>query len=480
MPQQSRPTQLPPPPVPQSPRLDVSAPPSMRRAGKGTALLLFAFCVGLVYLCFTLVTQSPYYMAKSGNAGYGRVLDRTGDVLFDGSRPLSEYPAGQFADVGNLIGDTSGQMNNTVVARNLSDLVNYSFTYGSSGSTVALTTTLSHKANKAVYQAFGNKNGTAIAYNWKTGEVLVCVSKPCVDIAKGYADLANMPSGSLLCKAFYPTVPGSTQKVSTLIAAYEHMGVERVNETEYTCEGHWTNETGGVINCHNSGGHGVQKLAEAFANSCNPYFAQLVQSKPLPLTAIISTYRDMGYAVNDSEADGLTCSGIKIAAASTTLTDKKEFETQWGALGQGKTLVSPFQLMLWQGAIAAGSGSAVQPYLVASKTDTDNLTTQLGTVQQTKSMFTAEAASAVRDVMCENAANHYAWALGTRNCGVKSGTAQVKVDGKEYENSLLVGFCLDESCPVAFCILIEERVSTDVSTGQIAGTLLNAVQEALQ
>ena len=53
--------------------------------------------------------------------------------------------------------------------------------------------------------------------------------------------------------------------------------------------------------------------------------------------------------------------------------------------------------------------------------------------------------------------------------------AQVSDDGRQYENSLLVGYCLDESCPVAFCILIEERESWDITTAQIAKVLLDSL-----
>jgi len=460
------------PPVPE---LDVSAPRSMRRAGKWTALLLTAFAAGLAYLGWRLISQSAFYMAKSGQATYGKVTDRTGDVLFDGSQPLSNYEWGHFADVGNLIGDTSGQMSNTIVSRNLSDLVNYSFTYGSSGEGAVLETTLLHSANIAVNNAYGAKNGTTIAYNWKTGETYVCVSRPCVDIAQGYANIAEMPEGSLLCKAFYPTVPGSTQKVSTLIAAYQYAGVDTVNNLQYDCPGYWTNPNGDVIKCHQEYGHGTQNLAAAFANSCNPYFAQLVQSGIVPLSEIITSYTKMGYAVNGEEAAPYNLNGIVIQPASTKLTDKDQFETEWGALGQGKTLVSPYQLMLWQGAVANGTGSAVLPYLLRSKTTADQKTTQLGAIKHTEQLFSPTAAKAVQDVMTQNATEHYYVSLGGYTCGVKSGTAQVSDDGRQYENSLLVGYCLDDRCPVAFCILIEERESWDITTAQIAKVLLDSL-----
>ena len=458
-----------------APQLDISAPASMRRAGKWTALLLAGFLAALVYLGYTLISKAPLYMAKSGKTTYGIVCDRNGDVLFDGSQPLTNYVPGQFADVGNLIGDTSGQMSNTIVAKHLPELANYSFTYGNEAGSASLTTTLSHAANRAVYYAFGEKNGAAIAYNWKTGEILVCVSRPCVDIAQGYDNLDNMAPGSLLCKAFLPTVPGSTQKVSTLLAAYESAGVQAVNSLEYTCEGKWTNAGGDTINCHQIYGHGTQNLLQGFENSCNPYFAQLVQSGIVPLSSIIGTYTRMGYSVNGQKANPLNLDGITINPASTKLSDPQNFETQWGALGQGKTLVSPYQLMLWQGAIANGTGSAVQPYLIRQKTSPTGETVDIAFHSSTPQMFTPAAAQGVKEIETQNASDHYYVSFDGYNCGCKSGTAQVNDNGREYENSLLAGFCLDDRAPVAFCILIEERNSWDISTAQIAKVLLDNV-----
>ena len=65
--------------------------------------------------------------------------------------------------------------------------------------------------------------------------------------------------------------------------------------------------------------------------------------------------------------------------------------------------------------------------------------------------------------------------VGKYVCGVKSGTAQVTQDGKSYENSFLTGFCLDDRCPVAFCVMIENRVKTDISAAQITKVLLDAL-----
>ena len=464
--------------LPQDPQLDVTPPRSMRSAGRGTTLLIIAFLSALVFLAYTLVTQAPDYIARAGATTYGKVFDRHGDVLYDGSGRLNSYPAGQFADVGNLIGDTSGQMANTLISKHRNELANYSFLYGDGNQNVTLHTSLDHKANRTVFDALGSVNGSVIAYNWKNGELLVCLSKPCVDITAGYDNIDEMAPGSLLCKAFSPTVPGSTQKVSTLLAAYQHCGIDAVNGMIFDCKGFFINAQGARINCHNKSGHGTQSLQQAFENSCNPYFAQLVQSEKLPLSAIIEAYTQMGYRVNGAENAGFSLDGIQIPAASTKLTDAAEFNTQWGCIGQGETLITPYQLMLFQGAIANGTGKAILPYLLTARTDVDGTVTNLGGISYTDQLFTEEAAKAVQQVMVTNAEKHYYVSLPDFNCGVKSGTAQIKEEGREYENSLLAGFCLDDSCPVAFCIVIEDYVKAPLTSAQLAKVLLHALSES--
>ena len=64
----------------------------------------------------------------------------------------------------------------------------------------------------------------AVAYDYKTGEILVCTSLPSLDVTKGYSGIADFETGTLISKVMYGTVPGSTQKVSTLLSAFQIMG----------------------------------------------------------------------------------------------------------------------------------------------------------------------------------------------------------------------------------------------------------------
>lgn len=444
---------------------------SLRRGSILIGLIIAVFTVGMIILVAKIQLEASYYIINSNESTLGRVYDRNGDVLFDEKVNYNLYPSDQFADVGNFIGDSSGQMTNTIVARNSEILNNYTFSGGvnSKEGKSAIYTTLDHAANKKVFAAFGSKDGCAIAYNYKTGEILVCVSKPCVNPMTGYE---NLKEGSLLCKSFIKTVPGSTQKIATLTAAFEAMGHDKLYSKSFECTGRYLNHQNLYINCHKRSGHGVQNISEAFANSCNPFFAQLVEDEDLSLDDIKKAYSRMGYAINGETENKIEIDGIKSETASTVITNTDEFNTQWSCIGQGESMVSPCQLMMWQSAVANETGKATIPYFISSATNVKGRTVAEGKTEYTSTLFSAQTASYVKEIMVSNGINNYTSSLGYET-GIKSGTAQVK-NGDE-ENSLLAGFCTDPDFPIAFCIVIENRVSGEVSTNNIAAVLLSAI-----
>lgn len=442
---------------------------SLKRGKNLITFMMLIFLAGIIMLIVKIQMEASFYISNSGSRDLGYVYDCNGDIIFDDEAKEGDYPDGYFKDIGNLIGDASGQMTNTLVANNLERLSNYSFTKGITrkGGKAAVYTTLDHNANERVYSAFGSKNGCAIAYNYKTGEILICVSKPNVDPIKGYEDLED---GSLLCKAFYKTVPGSTQKVSTLIAAIETMGIDKLSEKSFDCEGSYTNKTGEIINCHNLYGHGTQNITEAFQNSCNPFFAQLVEDSDWKLSDIEKIYKRLGFSVNGSPAGSIDINGITSQTASTELTDKYEFNTQWSCIGQGMSIVSPCQMMMWQSAVANESGRSTMPYLIDHVTNVNGRTVESSSVSYSDQLFSTSTATEVKKIMLENGLN-YSGSIPGYTLGIKSGTAQVK-NGEE-ENSLLTGFVDDDSFPIAFSVLIENREAYDISTESIVSEILS-------
>ena len=141
---------------------------SIKRGERLTILLIVLFLLGMVLLVARIVSQATFYMSHSHNVKLGYIYDRNGAVLFDENATAEKYGADYFLDVGNLIGDNSGRMTNTLVSENLKDLQNYNLLFGAvQNGKSAIYTTLDHDANQQVYQSFGEKNGTAIAYNYQ-------------------------------------------------------------------------------------------------------------------------------------------------------------------------------------------------------------------------------------------------------------------------------------------------------------------------
>ncbi|MDE5854287.1 MAG: ABC transporter permease [Ruminococcus sp.] len=449
---------------------------SIKRCQLVMTVFLLIFIMGIIALVIKINRNAPFYMTYSENYELGMVYDRNGEVLFDGIGK-GDYPDNYFIDIGNIIGDDKGQMSNTLVSRNIDRLNNYSFSAGivKEGGKAAIYTTLNHKANRAVYDAYMGAKGCAVAYNYKTGEVLVCTSLPSIDPTKGYSNIDSMESGTLISKTMYATVPGSTQKVSTVISALEIMGSDRLFSKSFNCTGHYTNKSGNVIDCHNTYGHGEQNIQQAVENSCNPFFAQLIEDSDMPLERVKAMYEKLGYAVSDDrtekEIDYFDIDGIQCEKASAKLTDSTDFNTQWSCIGQSETLVSPIQLMMWQSAIANGTGKMTMPHLISKVTDVYGEDTEVMGTKFSNQIFTQNTASTVKQILLTNGANHYAYSIPNYTIGIKSGTAQVK-DGAE-ENALLVGFVDDSANPIAFCVLLENKYSTSVTAEQIVTTMLN-------
>ncbi len=447
---------------------------SIKRCQGIISLFLVFFVAGMIALVIKIQREASFYMMHSDSHELGMVYDRNGDVLFDGSGN-GEYEDNYFIDVGNLIGDDKGQMTNTLVAQNLEKLNNYSFSAGlvREGGKAAIYTTLDHKANRTVYNAFGNQDGCAVAYNYKTGEILICTSLPSLDVTKGYENISDFKSGTLISKTLYGTVPGSTQKVSTVIAALEIMGADTLFSKSFSCSGTYLNKGGNNIDCHNAYGHGTQNIQQAVENSCNPFFAQLIEDEDLPLSQVKKIYEKLGYAVNEDEEEYFDIDGIRCQKASTTLNDPYEFKTQWGCIGQGDTLVSPIQLMMWQSAIANESGEMTIPHLIDHTTDVYGKINDDAKTQFSDRLFSDDTAETVKQILLTNGENHYVNLITGYKLGVKSGTAQVNEGNTE--NSLLVGFVDDPDLPVAFCILIEDKNNTSLKTENIAQVMLDAL-----
>ena len=121
--------------------------------------------------------------------------------------------------------------------------------------------------------------------------------------------------------------------------------------------------------------------------------------------------------------------------------------------------------------ISNGTGKMTIPHLISRVTDVYGEDTEVMGTEFSEEVCSADTASAVKQILLINGANHYEWSIPNYTIGIKSGTAQVK-DGAE-ENALLVGFVDDPNNPIAFCVLLENKYSTVATAENIVTVMLN-------
>ena len=92
---------------------------SLKRGSRLITLMISVFIIGMIVLIAKIQMEASFYISNSGSRNLGYIYDRNGDIIFDDNAENGQYPDGYFKDLGNLIGDASGQMTNTLVAKNI-------------------------------------------------------------------------------------------------------------------------------------------------------------------------------------------------------------------------------------------------------------------------------------------------------------------------------------------------------------------------
>ena len=217
-------------------------------------------------------------------------------------------------------------------------------------------TTLDYDLQSTAYNALGDNDGAVVAIEPSTGKIKAMVSKPDFDpnqISSVIEETANSDSSCLLNRAtqgMYP--PGSTFKIlTTLEYIQEHADYENYS---YTCTGSYTvgNHT---IHCYGNKSHGTQNLRQAFANSCNAFYASLGMELDID---------QFGQLCNKMLFNTSLPTDLQASKSSFVL-DKSDGSSAIMAtsIGQGQTLVTPFHMALLVSAIN-NDGVLMKPYVL--------------------------------------------------------------------------------------------------------------------
>ena len=231
--------------------------------------------------------------------------------------------------------------------------------------------TIDQDLQQAATEAFGDKIGSVVAIDPRSGEVLSMLSRPSFDPTEFSRGIPTALWNKLLNNDNHPlrdkTIqdhysPGSVFKTITAIAGLQE-GVIDVH-TRFHCPG--SMKIGNrVVHCWKKGGHGDLNVVGALTQSCDIFFFKLAQKfKSVDDIAKWANHLGLGHKTGISlprEVPGLI---------PTEEWKKKRFNQPWNlgetlyvAIGQSFVLTTAIQLANTYAAIANG-GTTYRPFLI--------------------------------------------------------------------------------------------------------------------
>ena len=370
-----------------------------------------------------------------------------------------------------------------------------------------LTLHVDSKLQKAASDALGDRRGTVVAIDPKTGGILALVSKPSYDpnlfvtgidfeTYAGLRDSIDVPLFNRAVQGQYE--PGSTLKPfigliglmtgqTTPEFTIEDRGEFKLpNNSRLYRDWNWT--------VNNSGGHGTVNLQKAIYRSCNVYFYQLAVKMGIDRIHDHLTLFGFGQnvAIDLPEArDGLVPSRAWKQGARGE--PWYPGDTVNIGIGQGDILVTPLQLAAGI-AMLANRGKAVMPRMIKEGAELPELPAEekLQDVELVPDHVWDLIHESMEMVVHRNEGygeNGTAWAYIGRDIPYrmagKSGTAQVVgiAQGEEYDEELLdernrkhawfVAFAPIDDPQIALAVLVENGGGGSAVASPVAREILD-------
>ena len=324
------------------------------------------------------------------------------------------------------------------------------------------------ETSRVAYEGFNGRDGACVIYNYETGEVICSVSTKAYDpqapptITKENEDeyegvyLDNVLSSSY--------IPGSIFKIVTAAAAYEN--IPDIESRTFYCE--QEKEIGGSdVTCMEY--HGEMTFKEAMACSCNIVFADLAVE--LGQDKMTQTANKMG--INSS----FNISGVNTAKGRYDVSKANTNQLAWSGVGQYNDLVNPMQMAVICGSIANG-GKTKMPYIMD---DATSFLSDMGIPlpgKMSDELVSPQTAEKLKEIMRYTISDYYGDSMfGGLTVCAKTGTGETG-EGKE-PNAWMVGFSIDEDCPLAFAVVVEHGGIGYSNAGPIASSALIQAAKSL-
>ncbi len=407
------------------------------------------------------------HIYKNGALASGRILDRNGEVLYDGES--GSYSGSYIVRLSTLhaVGDRAGNIGTAAKAVFADKVTGYdpvNGAYSVSGSGNDLYLTIDADLNETAYNALDGRKGTVAVYNYKTGEILCMVSNPAFDPE----DPPDVESNQEKYKGVYINrflssvyTPGSTFKVVTTEAALDLL--DDIEKRTFVCTGSMDiGDT--IVTCPSV--HGEMSLSDAFAKSCNCAYAEM--SLELGVDAI-EGYAEKAGLLETHDVDGIT------TAAGSFERAEDDGDLAWSGIGQYNDLVNPCAMLRYMGAIA-NRGVPTEPRLISKLTTHGGIPAGVYFSSKGERIMSESMAEQLSEMMRYNVTYGYGQGgyPGLEICA-KSGTAEVGSGNEPH--AWFVGFLRDDEDPLAFVVIVENGGKGAAVAGSIANQVL---QEAVK
>ena len=440
-------------------------------------ILSLFFIVGIVFFVFEFVYYgdnwaiNPINSHLSGTdmANAGSIIDKEGNILASSTNGKREYNIDKDVRISLLhtIGDGSTNISTAIQNNFRAELFGYNIIVGLGMSSIMNTAndinlTLYSRLCKSASNKLGNRKGTVVFYNYNTGEIVCLVSKPSYDPY-------NKPSESKLNSEEYDGVyinraisssytPGSTFKIISSVAGLNN--IPNMEDVKYECNG-VMEINGEKVTCMAK--HGNIALKNAFAKSCNIYFANLAMD--VGREKMNETANEMGF--NKS----FVVDNIPTKESYYDVSSAADVQLAWSGVGQYTNLVNPIHFMIIMGAIA-NNGIAAVPYILDfMKSQSMGFKFHNSSKKYTSRILSESNAQKLKEMMSYTTKNQYTSIFKGRDVCSKTGTAEVG-EGKK-PHGWIIGFSADKTLPLAFAVIVENAGYGISTAGVIASDIMN-------
>ncbi|WP_436794206.1 peptidoglycan D,D-transpeptidase FtsI family protein [Actinospongicola halichondriae] len=349
-----------------------------------------------------------------------------------------------------------------------------------------LTLSLRADVQRVAREALGDRRGSVVAIDPRTGEILTMWSFPSFDpnavadqdfaAANDVFTVLNADSAKpLLAKTYRERYfPGSTFKIVTATAGLESGEVTRDEPSYPVTNEYIAPQTSRPL--RNFGGSTCGgDLFEVLRVSCNTAFAQMAID--LGADTMIDTAEDFGFNAEPP----IDLPGAAVSNYPTDFDQNLPALAQTG-IGQNDVAATPLQMALVAGAVA-NEGIVMNPRVLDTVRDDEGTVVEDPEPSEWRRAMGADTAAIMREAMINVAQNGTARNLLIPGfeVGGKTGTAQLGTDPPR-SHAWIVGFAGPPggAPSVAVAVIVEGQEGASEQTGgRVAAPIARAVMETI-